>query len=205
MNTKTISTKDADAMAQAVDILKQGGVVAFPTDTVYGVAAAVDIIDAINNLFLAKERDASKAIPVLMSSPDDLELVSNDVNQTARTLGETFWPGALTLIIPRHPSLPEILGPYPTVGVRVPDHPDAIALMKATGPLAVTSANLSGGEDARTAQEVFDQLEGRIDLILDGGTTPGGKPSTVVDCTSPRLQVLRPGPISRNDLEKAFN
>lgn len=205
MKTKVLSTKAPDAIAQAVTELKRGGVVAFPTDTVYGVAAAVDSIEGINNLFLAKERDASKAIPVLMSSADDLELVSHDVNQTARTLAETFWPGALTLIITRHPSLPEILGPYPTVGVRVPGHPDAIALMKVTGPLAVTSANLSGAQDARTAQEVFDQLEGRIGLILDGGKTPGGKPSTVVDCTTPKLQVLRPGPISKNDLEKAFN
>lgn len=204
MKTKILPTDNPEAIPQALTVLRQSGVVAFPTDTVYGVAAAVDSIEGIHKLFRAKERDASKAIPVLMSSADDLELVSHDVNQTARTLAEIFWPGALTLIIPRNPSLPEILGPYPTVGVRVPDHPDAIALMKVTGPLAVTSANLSGAQEARTAQEVYDQLEGRIDLVLDGGMTPGGRPSTVVDCTTPELQVLRSGPISIIELKNAF-
>jgi len=204
MKTTIISTKDPKVFYVAAEVLDNGGIVAFPTDTVYGVAAAVFNIQGIEALYLAKERDASKAIPVLMSSSADLDRVANNVNPIALQLSERYWPGPLTLIVPRHPAMPEILGPNPTLGVRVPDHPDALALMRVTGPLAVTSANLSGAPDARTAREVLDQLEGRVNLILDGGTTPGGRPSTVVDCTTPKLRVLRQGPISLDELQIGF-
>lgn len=204
MKTQILSTKHPEAISRATEILDQGGIVAFPTDTVYGVAAAIYSIDGIKALYTAKDRDLSKAIPVLMSSAADLVKVATDITPVARQLAERFWPGPLTMIIPRHPSLPEILGPYPTIGVRVPDHPDAGALMSVTGPLAVTSANLSGEPDACTAQEVLAQLEGRVELILDGGITPGGKPSTIVDCTTPKLRLLRFGPISFDDLQEVF-
>jgi L-threonylcarbamoyladenylate synthase len=204
MKTKIVTTQEPNAISQARQVLERGGIVAFPTDTVYGVAVGVFSIEGIEALYQAKERDPEKAIPVLMSSAADLEQVAENVSQVAYQLGQEFWPGPLTLIVPRHPSLPTILGPYPTLGVRVPDHADARALMRVTGPLAVTSANLSGAPDACSAQEVLDQLEGRIDLILDGGTTPGGKPSTVVDCTTPKLRLLRQGPIALADLQKSF-
>jgi L-threonylcarbamoyladenylate synthase len=204
MQTKVISTKEPSAISQAHQVLERGGIIAFPTDTVYGVAAGIFSIEGIDALYRAKERDPEKAIPVLMSSFADLEQVAENVSQVACQLGQEFWPGPLTLIVPRHPSLPKILGPFPTLGVRVPDHSDARALMQVTGPLAVTSANLSGAPDACSAQGVLDQLEGRIDLILDGGITPGGKPSTVVDCTTPELRVLRQGPIALDELRKNF-
>lgn len=200
MQTRLISTQDSQAFSLAVKILEQGGLVAFPTDTVYGLAAHLQSSRGIELLYKAKQRAPSKAIAVLMSSSDHLSQVSSQIPPQARRLAEQFWPGPLTLIVPRHPMLPKALGPLPTIGVRVPAHPDALALMDLTGPLAVTSANLSGEANACTAQAVLQQLNGRVGLILDGGIAPGGTPSTVVDCTSPILQVLRSGPISSEEL-----
>ena len=196
METEILVSKHPEAIPRAVSVLNQGGLVAFPTDTVYGLAAAVFDSNAIELLFQVKERDYGKAIAVLMSSPKDLNRVAINPNQAAVKLAKHFWPGPLTLVVPSHPDLPELLSPLPTIGVRVPDHPDALALMNATGPLAVTSANLSGEDNTCTAAEVLDQLAGRVHLILDGGRTPGGQPSTVVDCTFPDPKVLRDGPIS---------
>ncbi len=204
MKIEILPTKHPEATRRAARVLNQGGLVAFPTDTVYGLAAAISDISAIERLFEVKERDQNKAIAVLMSSAKDLEGVAADLNSSALKLAERFWPGPLTLVVPRHPDLPDLLSPLPTIGVRVPDHPDALVLMDVTGPLAVTSANLSGGENACTAKEVFDQLKGRVDLILDGGETPGGQPSTVVDCTAPAPSVLREGPISWEAMENAL-
>jgi len=204
MKTETISTKHPQAIARAVSVLNHGGIVAFPTDTVYGLGAAIYDIKAIELLYQVKERDHGKAIAVLMSSPKDLGRVAVNPNQAAMVLAERFWPGPMTLIIPRHPALPEILSPTPTIGVRVPDHPDALGLMDVTGPLAVTSANISGGENTCTAEEILAQLEGHIHLILDGGRTPGGQPSTVIDCTSFEPKVLREGPISWDEFQSAL-
>lgn len=193
------------ALVQAQQRLRSGGVVAFPTDTVYGVGARVDDAGAIAQLYRVKERELAKAIPVLVGDPVDLAQVAVQAGGYAARLAACFWPGPLTLVVPRNPVLPPVLGAEPTVGVRMPAHPLALALLRRTGPLAVTSANLSGQPNATTAGEVAAQLAGRIDLILDGGTTPGGVPSTVVDCTGTELRVLRVGPISTADLEAALN
>ena len=115
-------------------------------------------------------------------------------------LAARFWPGPVTLVVWRILSLPKEIGPTPTVGVRVPDHALAQELLTAAGPLAVTSANYSGQPTSRTAAQVLDGLAGRIELILDGGETPGGKPSTVVDCTQSELRILRQGPIPEQDI-----
>jgi L-threonylcarbamoyladenylate synthase len=184
--------------------------VAFPTDTVYGVGALVGNPQAIEQLFVVKGRQAAKAIPVLLGGPEDLNRVAERIGYMALRLAESFWPGPLTLVVSRHPSLPENLSPEaapgpPTVGVRMPDHPVALALLQAAGPMAVTSANLSGGANTTTAFEVTGQLGGRIPLILDGGTTPGGSPSTVVDCTGPEPVVLRPGPVSLQEILDSLN
>ena len=114
----------------------------------------------------------------------------------AKKLAERFWPGPLTIIVPKHLSLPDSVSATNTVGVRVPDHIVARSVLRAAGPMAVTSANLSGQPSPSTAQEVFAQLNGRIALILDGGKTPGGVPSTLVDCTGSQPIVVRQGPIS---------
>ena len=201
MKTRLISGDDPEAISLALSILKSNGLVAFPTDTVYGVACNVFSIKGIEKLYIAKGRDSMKAIPVLVGDPGQLDLVTSTPNQVARRLAAHFWPGPLTLVVPRHPSLPDALSPTPTVGVRMPDHRLALALLSQSGPLATTSANLSGGLNPLSAQEVQAQLEGRIDLILDGGICPGGTPSTVVDCTSDALLIIRQGPLTLDDLK----
>ena len=184
--------------------MKEGRLVAFPTDTVYGVAALAFDPAGIDQLYVVKGRDPAKAIAILLGSPDDLFKVTAEMNPMARRLARRFWPGSLTLVVPGHPALPANLSPLPTIGVRMPDHPTALALLKLAGPLATTSANLSGEPNANTAQEALSQLGGRIALILDGGRTPGGAPSTVVDCTGSDPVILRNGPISRKDLQQAL-
>lgn len=203
MQTKILPANDPNSLLHARDVLSRGGLVAFPTDTVYGLAADAYNSESIERLYVVKGRNSSKAIAILLSDFSELPQVSTNPGAIAQRLAEKFWPGPLTLVIPRHPNLPEVLSPFPTVGVRVPDHPIALQLLRLTGPLAVTSANRSGGRNALTAEEVRQQLGGHIHLILDGGQTPGGVPSTVVDCTTVELSVLRPGPISREALQSA--
>ena len=202
MKTECISTEHPTAIQHAIDTLQHGGLVAFPTDTVYGLAAPVQDVESIERLYVVKGRNNTKAIAVLLGSTQDLDQVTLDLGPEAYKLAEKFWPGPLTLIVPRHPNLPDILAPLPTIGVRIPDHPFALALLKATGPLAVTSANLSGDKNTCTAQQVYKQLKGRVHLILDGGETPGGIPSTVIDCTTSTSEVLREGPITLKQIKK---
>jgi L-threonylcarbamoyladenylate synthase len=202
MKTEILSADHPVVFRHAVDILKHGGTVVFPTDTVYGLAALPFNEDYVERLYVIKGRNSTRAIALLISDVSELEKVSVSPSGIARKLAETLWPGPLTLVVPRHPDLPEVLAPLPTVGVRVPDHPVSLNLLGITGPLAVTSANRSGQENTNTAQEAFSQLQGRVDLIIDGGRSPGGVPSTVVDCTSPDLKILRPGPITRYDIDR---
>ena len=204
MNTRVLAVTDMGAIQTALDILQEGGLVAFPTDTVYGLGALVAEPRSIEQLYVVKGREAAKAIPILIGDLGELALVAWEISWTAHRLAERFWPGPLTLVVPRQASLPESLSSLPTVGVRMPDHPAALALLHKTGPLAVTSANLSGQPSACTAQEVLDQLGGQIPLILDGGRTPGGVSSTVVDCSGPELVILRQGPVSMAELQSAL-
>jgi L-threonylcarbamoyladenylate synthase len=200
MKTECIPADHPSAIQHALDVLCNGGLVAFPTDTVYGLASPVYDVESIERLYIVKGRNNTKAIAVLLGRTMDLDQVTTDLRPEARQIAEHFWPGPLTLIVPRHPNLPDILAPLPTIGVRIPDHPLALALLQATGPLAVTSANLSGGKNTMTAQQVYKQLNGRVHLILDGGRTPGGIPSTVIDCTTPEPEILREGPITLQEI-----
>jgi L-threonylcarbamoyladenylate synthase len=200
MDTQILPASQPDSLAQALAILQQGGLVAFPTDTVYGLGALARHPPSIARLYTVKDRESSKAIPILLGDQSELGNVTVDAGSQALLLAQHFWPGPLTLVLPRHSSLPEILSALPTIGVRMPNHPLALALLRLTGPLAVTSANLSGAASTVTAVEVLEQLSGRIPLILDGGRAPGGLPSTVVDCTGPELVILRQGPLSLADL-----
>ncbi|HTX79938.1 MAG TPA: L-threonylcarbamoyladenylate synthase [Longilinea sp.] len=204
MKTRLVPAEQPDSVAIALSVLKNNGVVAFPTDTVYGVAASAFNAQAIELLFTAKGRDFNKSIAVLIGDIAQLPQLTDSFTPSARKLAERFWPGALTLVVPRHPSLPNILSPTPTIGVRMPDHAFARAILNAAGPLATTSANLSGGPNPKTAQDVLQQLDGRIDLVLDGGSCPGGVPSTVVDCTLVEPQVLRQGAITAQQLLNAL-
>jgi L-threonylcarbamoyladenylate synthase len=201
MKTEVIRADHPTALDHATDILKHGGLVAFPTDTVYGLASLPFQEEYVERLYFAKGRNSERAIALLLGDLTQLEQISRNVNETAMTWAKKFWPGPLTLIVPRLDSLPDVLSSTDTIGIRIPDHPIALALLNMVGPLAVTSANLSGHQNTNTAQEVFDQLNGRIHLILDGGRTPGGVPSTVIDCTVDDPLVLREGPISLEDLK----
>ena len=196
MQTEVISAEHKEALQIALVILHKGGLVAFPTDTVYGLGALAFNGAAVESIYLAKDRPTEKAIPVLIGDVTDLEKVSDDIPDDARALASRFWPGPLTVIVPKRPTLPEAVSATSTVGVRVPDHSVARELLRAAGPMAVTSANISGQPSPATAQEVFEQLDGRIELIIDGGRTPSGIPSTLVDCTGSEIKVLREGPIS---------
>lgn len=204
METIVIAVDQPGAIQHAADVLRHGGLVAFPTDTVYGLAALPAEAGLIERLYVVKGRNHAKAIAVLIGQLADFEKVSPEPGTLALRLAWAFWPGPLTLVVPRHPSLPESISPLPTVGVRMPDHPVALQLLSLTGPLAVTSANLSGEANTLTAEEVQAQLSGRIHLILDGGETPGGIPSTVVDCTGEEPVILRPGPISMQKIKNAL-
>jgi len=185
-------------LARAAALLQAGELVAFPTDTVYGVGARVWDADAVAKLYAAKLRAREKAIPVLLADPGDVTLVARDLPPAAMLLAERFWPGPLTLVVPKAERVPEeVTAGGDSVAVRVPDHPLARALIRAAGaPLAATSANLAGQSSPITAAEVTAQLAGRVAMILDGGRCPGGVPSTVVDLTGPIPVILRVGPIS---------
>jgi L-threonylcarbamoyladenylate synthase len=190
---------------RALEILRSGGIVAFPTDTVYGVGALAFDNAAIESIYNAKDRPIEKAIPVLIADIDDINLVADEVPEMARIFASRFWPGPLTCIVPKKRTLPLAVSVTSTVAVRIPDHINARALLHAAGPMAVTSANISGQPSPSTAQEVYDQLNRRIPLILDGGKTQGGVPSTLVDCTGEKPVILREGPISLSELLSALS
>ena len=180
-------------MEEAAAELSRGELVAFPTDTVYGLAAGHD---HLQKLYVAKDRPKEKRIPVLLSDASNLE-ASAQVTPAARALAAAFWPGPLTLVLvaPRRG----------TIAFRVPDHPVARRLIAASGGgLPVTSANRSGQKDCRSAEEVLEQLDGRLALILDGGRTGGDKPSTIVDCTTDHPVIKREGMITADQIERVL-
>ncbi len=190
----------ASQIVRALEVLKSGGIVAFPTDTVYGLGALAFNNTAIESIYTAKDRPIEKAIPVLIGDLGGLDQVADGIPDMALRFANRFWPGPLTCVVPKKPILPPAVSATPTVAIRIPDHPDARALLRTAGAMAVTSANISGGVSPSTAQEVYNQLKGRIPLILDGGKTPGGVPSTLVDCTGEKPIILREGPISLSEL-----
>ncbi len=204
MQTEVIPITHPIALQHAVDVLHNGGVVAFPTDTVYGLAAWPFNRDSIERLFRIKERSPQKAIALLLPDVRQLAVVSKRATRAARRLADAFWPGPLTLVVTRHPQLPDIIAPDDSIGVRVPDHPGALSLLRLAGPLAVTSANRSGAPNTTSAEAVLEQLQGRFHLLLDGGHTPGGVPSTVVDCRREDIRILRAGPITEAMLNEAL-
>jgi len=205
MNTRIIPAGSNPAIKKALKVLRAGGLVAFPTDTVYGMGALAFDSKAIESIYTAKDRPMDKAIPILFADADDLEKVAINIPNMAKRFASRFWPGPLTLVVPKNPNLPRAISATATVAVRVPDHKDARSLLRAAGPMAVTSANISGKPSPSTAEEVYEQLDGRILIILDGGKTPGGIPSTLVDCTGNEPVILREGPISLADLLSALS
>jgi len=198
-------TVTSDVFDEAAERLRAGGLAAFPTDTVYGVGAMASDPVAVKKLFKAKNRPRDKAIPILLASAEELEVVVERVPEAGVRLAQAFWPGALTLVFRRSRDfLSPALAGGETVAVRVPDHPVVRALIERVGePLAGTSANLSGQRSPVTAEEVRKQLGASVDIIIDGGRCPGGIESTVVDVTVDPPRVLREGAIPRCKLEQA--
>lgn len=187
----------------AIEMLRGGGVVAIPTDTVYGLAAAMDVPGAIERLFAVKDRPADRAIAVLLADLDQATQLGV-VTPMARILGDAFWPGGLTLVIgqrPERPLAPELTGGRPTIGVRVPDHDVPRAIARALGPLPTTSANVSGEPELQDAAAIEARLGDRLDLILDGGPARGAQASTVVDVSTDPPRILRAGAIPVNEIE----
>ena len=204
MKTEVLLATEAEILERAQQVLDGGGLVAFPTDTVYGLGAEVLNREAVARLYRVKGRTEEKAIPVLAAGGEALQMVAKPLPAMAERLAERFWPGPLTLVVWRLPELPPEVSPYDTVAVRVPDHELALALLEASGPLAVTSANRTGAPSSLSAIDVLATLGGAFDLLLDGGQAPGGMPSTVVDCTQDEPYVLRAGPISADDILAAL-
>ncbi len=204
MHTAIMAMDDPKALALAAEILQDGGLVAFPTDTVYGLGALVFNDQAVSRISDVKGRGNEKAIPILIANIAQLHLVTAEVNSESEKIARFFWPGPLTVVLPRHPSIPDAVTPLPTVGVRIPNFPSTITLLSITGPMAVSSANISGRGSSSTARGVQAQLDGKIPLILDGGVTPGGIPSTVMECVQGNPAILREGPISLKDVLNAL-
>jgi len=203
---ESLSPRLKKQVEKAVSILKSGGVIAFPTDTVYGLGCDYRNPKAVARIYEIKGRPPKMALPLLLGNAGQLEVVALEVPEVARRLAEKFWPGALTLVLKKQKSVPDfITSGGDTVAVRVPAHPVARALVNGLGVAVVgTSANLSGQPSAMTAEDVRAALGDRVDLIVDGGRAPGGKESTIVDVSGEKLVVLREGAVSKAELAKVY-
>ncbi len=206
MKTEILRADDPAALQRALELLQRGEVVAIPTDTVYGIAADGFNAEAVEKLFVAKERPSHKAIMLLLGEYADLEKVASSASPTAQKLARDFWAGGLTLVVHARNELPANLrADTNTIGARLPDSELVRNLVRALGrPIAATSANRSGGANPRTAQDVLHDLDGRIALILDGGATAGNVASTVLDCTIDPPRVLRAGAITITEIEEVL-
>ena len=189
---------------KGISILKQGGVVAFPTDTVYGLGASANIHQAVERIYKVKERPRNMALPLLLAHASQVSEVAELVPPIAWILVRNFLPGALTIVLYKSSSVPDIVtAGGKTVAVRIPAHYVPVALIEGVGtPIVGTSANLGGKPSLLTAGEVYSQLGDKIDLVIDGGRCPGGRESTIVDVTGEKPVLLREGAISREELEK---
>ena len=195
MLTKLVHSEAPDALPAVRQVLAEQACFAMPTDTVYGLCADPRGNKAVQSLFTAKGRPESKAIPVLLGSLEQLpEIAAVPLPPLTARLAEHFWPGPLTLILEARAGLPDaLLAGGTTVAVRVVANPVFRRVALATGPLATTSANRSGGQDCQTAAQVMAQLDGRIPLVLDGGASPDTRPSTIVRPEGKGLRILRTG------------
>ncbi len=190
---------------KGVKILQMGGVIAFPTDTVYGLGADAFNSTAVERIYEIKNRPKHRQLPLLIADVERLTTLADPISEIAWFLARRFWPGGLTLVLPKTDSLPVYPASGPTIAVRVPDHPVCLALIQRLGnPIIGTSANISGQPPALTADEVGQQLGGKIDFIINGGKCPGGKESTVVDVTHESPIILRQGTMPSHEIDKAY-
>lgn len=194
---------DLDGLAVAAELVSNGGIICYPTDTVYGLGCNPLNPQAVEKVIKAKGT-RTKAMPVLVGGLEDAERIAR-FSGSARRLTRKFWPGPLTLVLPATETVPEILAPNGTVGVRSPKHSVCLNLLRlCSGFLVGTSANLTGKPPAIEAADAVNSLGDKVDLVLDGGKSPGGVSSTVVDLTKDRLTILREGPISKKEVMRSL-
>lgn len=189
-----------EGIARAANTLREGGIVAFPTDTVYGVAVAHARADRLDALFALKHRPIDRRIPVLVASLAQAAELGHLIDERARALAARWWPGPLSVVLPAADA-------GEAVAFRVPDHPVALAIIAAAGPLLATSANVSDEPDTLGADEVliaFATQQGALDAVVDGGPVPGGVPSTIVDLSVTPARLVREGPVSRSSLAEVI-
>ena len=198
-----VVTADLEGLAAAADVVKKGGVICYPTDTVYGLGCDPLNPAAIEKVIQAKGRGV-RAMPVLVHRMEDAEKLAI-FSQTAKKVAEKFWPGPLSIVLPAKQIVPSVLAPDRTVAVRSPKHVICQQLLTmCSGAVVGTSANLTGSSPATSAEEVVRQLGERIDLVLDGGKSPMSISSTVLDLTKSRLEILREGPIDKREILRAL-
>ncbi|RLG69137.1 MAG: threonylcarbamoyl-AMP synthase [Methanobacteriota archaeon] len=196
-----------EALDRAASIIRRGGLVAFPTETVYGLGACVFNQEAVAKIFEVKKRPRFDPIIVHVSNPGQLSCLCSEVGRTAKKLIERFWPGPLTLVLPKSRLVPYIVtAGLETVAIRMPSHPIALELIKRSEtPIAAPSANLFGFLSPTTPEHVVEQLGEGVDMIIDGGRTPIGVESTIIDLSSsPELTLLRPGGLPVEEIEKVL-
>lgn len=203
IKTQILSINDPQAIPLALKTLANDELIVFPTDTLYGLAGRINE-PSIRKIFQAKERPEEKSIPVLFSTVEQLAQLSDELNPKMLALIKAFLPGPLTIVLPKKTGLPPSLSNNSGVALRMPNHPFALELLAQSGPLAVTSANISGDKNPSTAQEVYAQLKGRVSLILDSGSHPGGLASTIINCQQGEPQLLRQGPLTMEDILKVW-
>jgi L-threonylcarbamoyladenylate synthase len=203
MDTELISDM-IPRIEKGIVILINGGIIAYPTDTVYGLGASSDNVHGIKRIYEVKKRPMDMPLPLLLADVSWIERVTFSVPEIAYQLIDSFLPGALTLVFKKADTIPDIVsGGKSTIALRIPDHPVTVTLINGVGkPLIGTSANLSGKPNALNAEEVKNQLGDKIDYILDGGPCPGGKESSIIDVTGNIPVLLREGAISKADIEK---
>ncbi|MBI1884850.1 MAG: threonylcarbamoyl-AMP synthase [Chloroflexi bacterium] len=203
---RVTSATDSDCIGQAVAALKAGGLVCYPTDTVYGIGAPATDEPAVRRLFAVKGRPAEQPLPLLLADEEEVGRVAAEVPPLARALMRRFWPGGLTIVLRKADGFESVaLAGGDTVAVRVPDQPLVREIIRRCGaPVTGTSANRSGEKSLLTAGEVRSQLGEGVDLIIDGGRCPGGVESTVVDISGPDVKILRDGAVRREELEAAL-
>lgn len=188
------------ALEKSVSILNKGGLIVFPTDTVYGLAAKFDEDDAIERIYKVKGRDQTKALAVLIGNADQINIISPGISESAMKLTRVFWPGALTIIVKKREDIKTPLSMDNSIGIRIPDDPFVRQLSELVGPLATTSANRSGYPSTTRIETVLYQIGDSVDLIVNGGECEGGIPSSVVDCRGDEIRILREGAISKEDI-----
>ena len=202
---KTVILK-SDDLSYAAEVILRGGLVAVPTDTIYGLACNGLNADAVAEIYEVKNRPALKALILLVPDIEAASAFCGAVPKEARLLADAFWPGPLTLILPRGGSLPDIVtAGGDTVGVRSPGHKKALELLRLTGvPLAAPSANFSGSPAPKTAEEVLDFFDGKIECVIDGGRCPLGEESTIIDLTAEPFRILRRGALPEDDIRSCL-